>query len=273
VGEVTAETQAYTEGRPPPVADGQTTVLVRGLHVDYRVYEDRRPRVREVLTNGFKRPSFREIHAVRGVDLVAQQGEAIGIVGHNGSGKSTLLQAIAGLLPPTRGEVYARSQPSLLGVSAALRPGVSGRRNIILGGLALGIPREEVEARLPEIVEFTGLEEFIDLPIRTYSSGMRARLHFAIATSVEPEILLIDEALSVGDEDFKKRSQKRIEELREKAGSVFLVSHSLSTIRETTTRCLWLHKGQLRLDGEPDEVVKRYRKHMKASTEKPGAAR
>jgi teichoic acid transport system ATP-binding protein len=273
VADVNTDAQRTEAAETAPQADDRTTVLLRGVHVDYRVYEDRRPRFREVLTNGMKRPSFREIHAVRGVDLLAQEGEAIGIIGHNGSGKSTLLQAIAGLLPPTKGEVYARSQPSLLGVSAALRPGVSGRRNIILGGLALGIPRDEIEARMPELIGFTGLEEFIDLPIRTYSSGMRARLHFAIATSIEPEILLIDEALSVGDEDFKKRSQKRIEELRERAGSVFLVSHSLSTIKDSCTRCLWLHKGKVRYDAEPAEVIKRYRKHMKASTEGPGAAR
>jgi teichoic acid transport system ATP-binding protein len=254
---------------------GDVTVLARDLHVRYRVYEDRRPRVREVLTNGFRRPSYREIHAVRGIDLMASQGEAVGVIGHNGSGKSTLLQAMAGLLPPSEGEVYARSQPSLLGVSAALRPGVSGRRNIILGGLALGLTREEIGARIPDIIEFTGLEEFIDLPIRTYSSGMRARLHFAIATSVEPEILLIDEALSVGDEDFKSRSQERIRQLQEQAGTVFLVSHSLSTIRDTCNRCIWLHKGEIRDDGDPNEIVSRYRKHMKKVRERgerPGAA-
>jgi teichoic acid transport system ATP-binding protein len=265
-----------SEPDPAAEAGGDITVLVRDLHVRYRVYEDRRPRVREILAKGFKRPSYREIHAVRGVDLTARQGEAIGMVGHNGSGKSTFLQAVAGLLPATEGEVYASSQPSLLGVSAALRPGVSGRRNIMLGGLALGSSREQVEASMDDIIEFTGLEDFIDLPIRTYSSGMRARLHFAIATSVRPEILLIDEALSVGDEDFKGKSQRRIEELTSEAGTVFLVSHSLSTIRELCTRCVWLHKGQIREDGDPDEVVKAYKKHMKKVSErgdKPGAGK
>lgn len=256
-----------------PAVPDDTTMLVDDLHVHYRVYEDRRPRLRELVAGGAKRPSYREIKAVRGVDLVAREGEAIGVVGHNGSGKSTLLQALAGLLPPTRGAVYARSQPSLLGVSAALRPTVSGRRNIVLGGLALGLSRDEVHARIDEIIEFTGLEEFIDLPIRTYSSGMRARLHFAIATCVEPEILLIDEALSVGDEVFKARSQQRIAKLRERAGTVFLVSHSLSTIRESCTRCLWFHKGQVRDDGDPRAVIKAYRRHMKAAKENPGADR
>jgi teichoic acid transport system ATP-binding protein len=246
-----------------PAAGDDATVLVRELQVTYRVYEDRRPQLRQILANRFRRPSYREIKAVRGIDLVARRGESIGLIGHNGSGKSTLLQAMAGLLPPTHGDVYASSQPMLLGVSAALRPGASGRRNIELGGLALGLTPEEVNERIDDVIAFTGLEEFIDLPIRTYSSGMRARLHFAIATSIEPEILLIDEALSVGDEDFRERSKERIGELLEEAGTVFVVSHSLSTITELCDRCLWMHGGKLRMDGEPDEVVKAYRKHMK----------
>ncbi len=259
--------------RPIATEPGNVTVHVDDLHVHYRVYEDRRPRLREVLTAGARRPSFREIKAVRGVDLTAYQGESIGVIGHNGSGKSTLLQAIAGVLPPTQGAVYASSQPSLLGVSAALRPTVSGRRNIVLGGLALGLTRREVEERLDDIIAFTELEDFIDLPIRTYSSGMRARLHFAIATSIEPEILLIDEALSVGDEVFREKSQQRIAELRERSGTVFLVSHSLGTIRETCTRVLWFHKGRIREDGAPRTVVKHYREHMREAREKPGADR
>jgi teichoic acid transport system ATP-binding protein len=234
------------------------TVVTDHLHVKYRVYEDRRPRLREIVANRLKRPAYREIHAVRGVDLVARRGEAIGLIGRNGSGKSTLLQAIAGLLPPTEGAVYASAQPALLGVSAALQPNASGRRNIILGGLALGLSRDEVVEKVEEVVRFTGLADFIDLPLRTYSSGMRARLHFAIATSVEPEILLIDEALSVGDESFRRRSNKRIKELREKAGTVFLVSHSMESIKEMSGRCLWLEAGELRADGAPADVIAEY---------------
>ncbi|MFA9429699.1 ABC transporter ATP-binding protein [Egicoccus sp. AB-alg2] len=266
---------------PPPVTaqeeEGHLTVLTRDLHVTYRVYEDRRPRMKDFLAGGLKRPSYREIHAVRGVDLEARSGEAIGVLGHNGSGKSTLMQAIAGLLPASKGEVYASSQPNLLGVSAALSKNSSGRRNIVLGGLALGLSREEIAARVDDTIEFTGLDDFIDLPIRTYSSGMRARLHFAIATMVEPEILLVDEALSVGDEEFKERSKKRIDRLRDQAGTVFIVSHSLGSIRDLCTRAIWLHKGLVREDGTPVEVVKSYKKYLKAikeggKSEGPGAA-
>ncbi len=244
--------------------DAAATVLVDDLDVTYRVHEDRRPQLRELVARRGRRPAFRAINAVKQVSFTAYEGEAIGLVGHNGSGKSTLLQAIAGLLPPTRGAVYARSQPSLLGVAAALQPGISGRRNILLGGLALGLTHDEVDALVPEIVAFTGLEDFIDLPLRTYSSGMRARLYFAIATAVEPDILLIDEALSVGDEVFKARSQQRIAELRKRAGTVFLVSHSLSTVRDTCSRCLWMDHGRIIDDGEPQPILTAYRKAMKA---------
>lgn len=249
---------------PTPVAfRGKPTLVTRDLHVVYRVYEDRHPRLREVFSNRLRRPAHREINAVKGVDLTAYEGEAIGLIGPNGSGKSTLLQAVAGLLPATQGEVYAKSQPSLLGVNAALQRGVSGRRNITLGGLALGMSRAELRQRMDEIIEFAGLEDFIDLPIRTYSSGMRARLHFAIATAVSPEILLIDEALATGDEVFKERSRGRIDELLEKAGTVFLVSHTLGLVKEICSRCLWLDHGQLVMDGDPDEVIAAYQERTR----------
>jgi teichoic acid transport system ATP-binding protein len=234
------------------------TLVLDDVHVTYHVYEDRRPHLKDVVANGFRRPASRAINAVRGVSFTAYEGEAIGVIGGNGAGKSTLLKAIAGLLPPTAGAVYARSQPALLGVGAALQPSVSGRRNVQLGCLALGMSSAEIRERMDEIVSFAGLEDFIDLPLKTYSSGMRARLHFAIATSVEPELLLIDEALSVGDAEFKRRSKQRIMELRARAGTVFLVSHSMRAITRTCTRVLWLEKGRIVRDGSPKEVVAAY---------------
>ena len=259
-----------TEARPEQRDLGDLTVLVRDLHVHYRVYADRRPRMREIVARRGARPGYQEVKAIRGVDLVARQGESIGLIGRNGSGKSTLVQAIAGLLPATRGEVFARSQPSLLGVSAALQQSVSGRRNIVLGGLALGLSRAEIEARVDEIIEWTGLADFIDLPLRTYSSGMRARLHFAIATSVEPEILMIDEALSVGDEVFKQRSKERVADILDNAGTMFLVSHSMSTVKEMCRRVIWLDEGRILMDGDVDEVVAAYQKRFKPDRKKQG---
>lgn len=256
-GSVTEQT-----GEGSPVAD--PTVVLDDVHVTYRVYQDRRPRLRELVAGRFKTRAHREIHAVKGVSFTAYEGEAIGVIGSNGSGKSTLMQAIAGLLPATKGAVYARSQPTLLGVGSALQRNVSGRRNIILGGLALGMSRKQVEEQVEEIIDFSGLREAIDLPLRTYSSGMKARLHFAIATSVIPEILLVDEALAVGDEDFHRRSDKRIEALRSKAGTIFLVTHSLNQVKETCSRAIWLEDGRLQEDGDPPKVIKAYKASLKA---------
>lgn len=247
----------------PPMVGGDTTVWLDDVHVTYRVQGDHRPRLKDLLrgsTSGAPNDGIRRVQAVRGVSLIASQGEAIGLIGRNGSGKSTLMQAMAGLLPVTGGEVYASSQPALLGVGAALQPSISGRRNIMLGGLALGLPKAEVEARMDEIIDFAGLDEFIDLPLKTYSSGMKARLLFSISTAARPQILLIDEALAVGDEVFRKRSQKRVEELIQGAGTVFIVSHSLEEIVRSCSRALWLEEGRVQIDGTPREVIDAYRK-------------
>ena len=203
----------------------------------------------------------RKVHAVRGVSFTAYRGEAIGLIGSNGSGKSTLLRAIAGLLPTESGKVYTDGQPSLLGVNAALMSDLTGERNVILGGLAMGMSREEIKSRYQDIVDFSGINEkgdFISLPMRTYSSGMGARLRFAIAAAKQHDVLMIDEALATGDRKFQIRSEARIRELRKEAGTVFLVSHSNKSIRDTCDRVLWLEKGELLMDGPTDEVIAAY---------------
>ena len=143
-------------------------------------------------------------------------------------------------------------------------PDLSGERNIVLGGLALGFPKKEIAAMRDEIVEFAELQEFIDLPMRTYSSGMQARLKFAIAASKQHEILIVDEALSVGDRRFRKRSEARIREIRDNAGTIFLVSHSQQSIRDTCSRTIWLNKGELMMDGPTEEVMAAYEAHRSA---------
>ncbi|WP_328907034.1 ABC transporter ATP-binding protein [Streptomyces sp. NBC_00234] len=203
----------------------------------------------------------RTVHAVRGVTFTAYRGEAIGLIGTNGSGKSTLLRAIAGLLPTEHGKVYTDGQPSLLGVNAALMSDLTGERNVVLGGLAMGMSREEIRSRYDEIVEFSGINEkgdFITLPMRTYSSGMAARLRFSIAAAKNHDVLMIDEALATGDRKFRIRSEERIRELRKEAGTVFLVSHNNKSIRDTCDRVLWLEKGELLMDGPTEEVLKAY---------------
>ncbi len=244
------------------VAAGDPTVVVDRVDITYRIYADSAPRLRKAFVRDRRQREHRSVEAVRDVSFVARSGEAVGIVGHNGSGKSTLLRGIAGLVPITTGDIYASSIPVLLGVAAALEPDLSGRRNVLLGGTALGIPRAELEKRFDEIVEFAGVEEFIDLPLRAFSSGMRSRLQFAIATAVTPEILMVDESLSTGDAEFKERSDDRIRGMLAEAGSVFLVSHSMRSIRDVCTRVLWLDHGRLVADGNTDEVVDAYERYM-----------
>ncbi|MFF8971642.1 ABC transporter ATP-binding protein [Streptomyces sp. NPDC014995] len=208
-----------------------------------------------------KAAGVRTVHAVKNVSFVAYKGEAIGLIGTNGSGKSTLLKAVAGLLPVERGKIYTDGQPSLLGVNAALMGDLTGERNVHLGGLAMGMSREQIRERYQEIVDFSGINEkgdFISLPMRTYSSGMGSRLRFSIAAAKDHDVLLIDEALSTGDARFQARSAERIQEMRAHAGTVFLVSHSNAAIRDTCDRVLWLERGELRMDGPTEEVMQAY---------------
>jgi teichoic acid transport system ATP-binding protein len=237
---------------PAPV-----TLSVEAAHVVYRPDLDRTNSLRDLVL-GRRGPRSSEIHAVNGVSLEMRAGDLLGVIGSNGSGKSSLMRAIAGLIPLESGRIRARSIPTLLGVGAVLQPRLSGRRNIMIGGLALGLSKATVEEKFDEIVDFAGLREFIDLPMRAYSSGMRARLLFSISTVVQPDLLLVDEALAVGDAAFKRRSQNRLQDMAEHAGTVIMVSHRLRIIRETCSRVIWLDKGTIRMDGDPDPVVDDY---------------
>ncbi|MEU1278284.1 ABC transporter ATP-binding protein [Streptomyces sp. NPDC005805] len=220
----------------------------------------------------YRVPGGREVHAVRGVSFAAWRGESIGLIGSNGSGKSTLLKAVAGLLPTTRGRIWTRGQPTLLGVNAALMPDLTGERNVVLGGLAMGMTRREIRERYDGIVEFSGINDkgdFISLPMRTYSSGMSARLRFSVAAARTHDVLLIDEALATGDARFRRRSRRRIEELRARAGTVFLVSHDHTTVAESCDRALWLEAGVLRADGPAAEVVAAYEASARGTERAP----
>jgi teichoic acid transport system ATP-binding protein len=245
------------------VAERAPTVVCDDLNVVYKVMSQggsssAAVSARKLLRGQGRGEVYRRVHAVQGVSFVAREGDAIALIGRNGSGKSTLLRAIAGLLPAESGAVYTSGKPSLLGVNAALMRDLSGERNILLGCMAMGMTREEALARRDWIVEFADLGEFISLPMTAYSSGMAARLRFAIAASTSHEILMIDEALATGDAEFRRRSEKRIMELRDEAGTVFLVSHSLGVVRMTCNRAIWLEKGKIVMDAEANEVVDAY---------------
>lgn len=248
---------------PRPVRDDVApSVIATHVDITYRIYADRKPQLRRLIAGDRSARKYREIEAVKDVSFVAHPGEAIGIVGHNGSGKSTLLRGMAGLIPVSGGEVYARSVPVLLGVAAALEPDLSARRNVFLGGTALGLRTDDLRARQDDILEFAGVEEYADLPLRAFSTGMRSRLQFAIATARTPEILMVDEALATGDAEFKDRSDQRIREMIAAAGTVFLVTHAMRSIRDVCDRVLWLDRGRLVADGEPGEVVDAYEAYM-----------
>lgn len=239
-------------------SDHRPVVVVDDVHVTYRIYEDRQLGLYERFATRQFRRRYRQVHAVKGVSFSLHEGDAFGIIGTNGSGKSTLLSAMTGLLPIESGTIRVSSRPTLLGVGAALRQNLSGRRNIVLGCLAAGLTRSEIAERMDDIIEFSGLEDFIDMPMRAYSSGMRARLTFSIATARTPEILLIDEALAVGDQAFKARSSERVKEIRESAGAVVIVSHNLNEIESSCNRALWLDGGVPRAIGDPAEVIEQY---------------
>lgn len=230
------------------------SVVVQDVRMTYRVNAEE--------DDGHRRRFWRRatrVHALQGVSLVAHQGETIGILGHNGSGKSTLLRIIAGLEPPTSGTVLATSTPTFLGVNAALQPELTGSRNVRLGLLAMGLTPKEAEAAVPDVLELAALGPAIHRPMKTYSSGMGARLRFAIAAAAQPDILLIDEALATGDAATKARSDERMKKIREQAGTIFLVSHAAQVIEEMCTRAIWLHEGQIISDGPAEQTARAYR--------------
>lgn len=241
----------------------------RGVSITYRTYLDPSQGLRQRLKTGSGGRRHRDIDAVKRVSFDLREGESVGIVGHNGAGKSTMLLGLAGLLELTGGEILAKSRPALLGVGAVLNPALSGRRNIEMGCLALGTRRGELAERVEQLIDFTGLREFEDVPLRAYSSGMKARLAFTVATTATPEILLIDEALAVGDKDFRDRAEERLEEIRAGAGCVVVVSHSLSEIRRMCERVIWMDHGRIVADGPTAEVVQQY-EESNAALSDPG---
>ncbi|WP_223286644.1 ABC transporter ATP-binding protein [Kocuria atrinae] len=209
------------------------------------------------------RPPVVKNQALTDITLAIHQGEFVGFIGRNGSGKSTLMNIVAGQMNPTIGRVYSVDTPVKLGVNVSLVPALSGEKNIRLGCLAQGMHPDRVDEILPDLVEVAALGNAIHWPMKAYSSGMAARLRFAVATATDPHILILDEALSTGDAQFRERGQKRMAEIREQAGCVMFVSHSMSEIRDMCTRVVWLDQGDLLMDGDPKTVTAEYEAFMK----------
>jgi ABC-type polysaccharide/polyol phosphate transport system ATPase subunit len=238
----------------------RTAISVEDVSVTYRTSLEKAPTLRSTVTRlGRREKIVREIEAVRNVSFDVPHGEVLGIVGANGAGKSTLVRTIAGILPPSEGRVEIHGRVStLLALGVGFNKKLSGRDNVVLGGLAAGLKRGQLAEKYDDIVAFAELEDFMDMPMRTYSSGMYGRLAFAVAVMMEPDILLIDEALSVGDAKFRRKCARKMRELCSEDRTVVLVSHALGTIQELADHAIWMDKGQMRMWDEPEAVVDAY---------------
>ena len=242
----------------------ELTVSVRDLKVNYKTNITKKPNFKEALLHfGRGEKTAITIEALKGVSFDIHRGTILGVIGANGAGKSTLMKAIAGLLPPTQGEIELRGKVSaMLSLGVGFNPNLSGRQNVLLGGLAAGLSRQEIDDNFNKIVDFAELHDQIEMPMRTYSAGMYGRLGFAVATTINPEILIIDEALSTGDASFKEKSAQRIDDLAEQAKTLIVVSHALGTLQELCTDVLWLDHGILVSRGKPDEIIAAYTKYL-----------
>ena len=235
----------------------ETALEVRDVYVAYNSVK--KMSMKQFFTRD--RSGEQMIHAVNGISFRAEKGDIIGIIGPNGSGKSTLLRTIAGVFVPDSGSIDLKNNTcSLLAIGVGFMTDLTGRENIILSGLLLGFTLEEIREREEKIAEYSELEEFIDMPVRTYSSGMYSKLAFAITAMLRTDILLIDEVLSVGDEHFKKKSRETMEELiRDEERTVIIVSHMMEQLLELCTKVIWIDGGRVVMSGDPREVIEAYR--------------
>ncbi len=237
-------------------------IRAQNLGKAFQLYEKPIDRLKQMLMRG-RRRYYKEFVALHDVSFELKKGEVLGLIGRNGAGKSTLLQLICGTLTPSTGEVSVHGRvAALLELGAGFNPEFTGRENIYLNASILGLSKAEIDARYDAIVDFSGIADFIDQPVKTYSSGMYVRLAFSIATSVDPDILVIDEALSVGDGAFARKSFDRIMRLKEKGATILFCSHSTYQIEALCTRALWLDKGAVRLMGDPPTVAARYQNFL-----------
>jgi ABC-2 type transport system ATP-binding protein len=255
------------------VADA--AIAVEDVSKRFRLYHDRNQTLKAAVVRGH-RARYEDFWALRHVSFDIERGETFGIIGPNGSGKSTLLKCLSKILRPEEGRIEVRgAMSSLLELGAGFHPELSGRENVYLNAAILGLTRKQVDARFDEIVDFAGLERFIDMPVKNYSSGMYVRLGFAVAINVDPEILLIDEVLAVGDETFQRKSAEKISEFRDSERTVVIVSHGLGQVRSLCDRVAWIEAGKVVKVGPAPEVVDAYTgdTHEDRDTTATGATR
>jgi len=237
-------------------------IRIDNVSVRYRLPVERIHTFKEYAIQFLKgRIQYNDFDALRNVNLQIRKGEVFGIIGNNGAGKSTLLKVISRVLVPTQGRVWIKGKVSpMLELGAGFHPELTGRENILLNGTILGHPRREIEAHMDEVIEFSDLGEFIDAPLRTYSSGMYARLGFAASTTWEPDILILDEVLSVGDDAFKRKCETRLDKFRNGRTTSIIVSHSMDTVLSLCERVIWLDHGTVRAIGAVSDIISEYRR-------------
>ncbi|MDI1230202.1 MAG: ABC transporter ATP-binding protein [Methylobacter sp.] len=250
----------------------KAAISVKNLGKCYQLYNQPHDRLKQFLWRG-RRQYFREFWALRDVSFEVMPGEVLGIIGRNGSGKSTLLQLVCGTLTPTSGEVAVKGRvAALLELGAGFNPEFSGRENVFMSAAIMGLSSKEIEARYEDIVDFSGIRDFIDQPVKTYSSGMYVRLAFSVAINVDPDILVIDEALSVGDGEFARKSFDRIRDMKKAGKTILFCSHSLYQVEAFCDRVLWLDHGDIKLFGNPQETVQGYSISLLGGAETESAA-
>lgn len=253
----------------------EQVIRITGLGKEYRIGARGEPyqTLREALSNALVAPLYwlrgrratqhKRFWALRDINLCIDQGEVVGVIGRNGAGKSTLLKVLSRITPPTKGQVELVGRVgSLLEVGTGFHPELSGRENIFLNGAILGMRRAEISRKLDEIVAFAEIDEFIDMPIKRYSSGMNVRLAFSVAAHLHPEILLVDEVLAVGDNAFQRKCLGKVDEIAQGGRTVVFVSHQMNQIRRLCDRVIWLREGQLEADGPTTDVINQYEMHM-----------
>jgi lipopolysaccharide transport system ATP-binding protein/teichoic acid transport system ATP-binding protein len=240
------------------------SIVVNDVSVTYRTSVEGKPTFRSTVRRlGRRQRIVREVEALRNVNFRIKRGAVYGVVGANGAGKSTLMRTVTGILPPSEGRVEVKGRVStLLALGVGFKGDMSGRENVVLGGLAAGLTKEQLALKYDAIADFAELGDFMDMPMRTYSSGMYGRLAFSVAINMEPDILLIDEALSVGDARFREKSFAKMRELCDGSSTILLVSHGLNAIRKLADEVLWLHQGEIAMRGEATEVIQAYKRFL-----------
>ena len=241
-------------------------IRAEGVGVCYRMDLNKNTNLKEYVIHALKRQNqYRTFWALRNVGFEVRRGEVLGIIGHNGAGKSTLLKVVAGIIRPTEGRATHRGRIiPMLELGSGFDMDLTGRENIYLNGAILGYNKAQLDEKRDAIIEYSELGDFIHMPLKTYSSGMLSRLAFSIASVIEPEVLIVDEILAVGDESFQQKSRRRMMELMSGGTAVLFVSHNIGQIREMCSRVLWLEHGEMRMYGEVNEVCNAYQQEIRA---------